>query len=52
MIAILRNGKVVGIIEAMKLMNEIESDFDGTVTEILVKNGQAVEYGQPLFRIA
>ena len=40
------------IIEAMKLMNEIESDFDGTVTEILVKNGQAVEYGQPLFRIA
>ena len=42
----------VAIIEAMKLMNEIESDFDGTVTEILVKNGQAVEYGQPLFRIA
>ena len=45
-------GQTLGIVEAMKLMNEIESDFDGTVTEILVKNGQAVEYGQPLFRIA
>ena len=47
-----KKGQVVAIVEAMKLMNEIESDFDGTVTEILVKNGQAVEYGQPLFRIA
>ena len=47
-----KRGQVVAIVEAMKLMNEIESDFDGTVTEILVKNGQAVEYGQPLFRIA
>ena len=47
-----KKGQSVAIIEAMKLMNEIESDFDGTVTEILVKNGQAVEYGQPLFRIA
>ena len=47
-----KKGQVLCIIEAMKLMNEIESDFDGTVTEILVKNGQAVEYGQPLFRIA
>ena len=37
---------------AMKLMNEIESDFDGKVAEIYVENGQAVEYGQPLFRIA
>ena len=37
--------------EAMKLMNEIESDFDGKVAEILVENGQPVEYGQPLFRI-
>lgn len=45
-------GQILAIVEAMKLMNEIESDFDGTVTEILVKNGQAVEYGQPLFRIA
>lgn len=35
----------------MKLMNEIESEYEGTVTEILVENGQMVEYGQPLFRI-
>ncbi len=41
-----------GIVEAMKLMNEIESDFDGTVAEILVNNQEGVEYGQPLFRIA
>lgn len=47
-----KKGQSVAIIEAMKLMNEIESDFDGTVTEILVENGQPVEYGQPLFRIA
>lgn len=45
-------GQVLAIVEAMKLMNEIDSDFAGTVTEILVENGQAVEYGQPLFRIA
>lgn len=44
-------GQVLAIVEAMKLMNEIESDFAGTVTEILVVNGQAVEYGQPLFVI-
>ena len=35
----------------MKLMNEIESEFDGEIAEILVENGQPVEYGQPLFRI-
>ena len=35
----------------MKLMNEIESDYDGTITEIFVENGQPVEYGQPLFRL-
>ena len=46
-----RKGMVVCIVEAMKLMNEIESDFDGRVLEILVKNGEHVEYGQPLFRI-
>jgi len=40
------------IIEAMKLMNEIESDFAGTVKAILIENGQPVEYGQPLFIIA
>jgi acetyl-CoA carboxylase biotin carboxyl carrier protein len=40
------------IIEAMKLMNEIESEFAGTIKAILVENGQPVEYGQPLFIIA
>lgn len=44
-------GSALCIIEAMKLMNEIESDITGTVTKILVENGQAVEYGQPLFVI-
>lgn len=44
-------GQILAIVEAMKLMNEIESDFTGTVTEILVENGEAVEYGQPLFVI-
>ncbi len=44
-------GQVLCIIEAMKLMNEIESDTDGTITKILVENGQAVEYGEPLFLI-
>ena len=47
-----KKGQVLGIIEAMKLMNEIESEYDGTITEVLVENGEAVEYGQPLFRIA
>jgi len=44
-------GTVVCIIEAMKLMNEIESDGVGTVTKIYVENGQPVEYGQPLFGV-
>ena len=44
-------GDTVCIIEAMKLMNEIESEFAGTVREVLVENGQPVEYGQPLFII-
>ena len=44
-------GQVVCIIEAMKLMNEIESDFAGKVVSILVENGQPVEYGEPLFHI-
>ena len=39
------------IVEAMKLMNEIESEYDGQIAEILVKDGEAVEYGKPLFRI-
>ena len=46
-----KKGDVLCIIEAMKLMNEIESGFDGEVVEILVKDGEAVEYGKPLFRI-
>jgi acetyl-CoA carboxylase biotin carboxyl carrier protein len=44
-------GQVVGIIEAMKIMNEIPSDRAGLVDEILVRNSQPVEYGQPLLRI-
>lgn len=44
-------GKVICIIEAMKLMNEIEAEVSGTIKEILVKNAQPVEYGQPLFLI-
>lgn len=46
-----KEGQVLAIVEAMKLMNEIESDFTGTVKEILVENGQGVEFGQPLFVI-
>ncbi|MGF0034225.1 acetyl-CoA carboxylase biotin carboxyl carrier protein [Bariatricus sp. SGI.154] len=46
-----KKGQTLAIIEAMKLMNEIESEYDGIVSEILAENGQAVEYGQPLFRI-
>ncbi len=44
-------GKVLCIVEAMKLMNEIESDVSGEVMRIFVENGQPVEYGQPLFGI-
>lgn len=47
-----KEGQVLAIVEAMKLMNEIESEFSGTVKEILVENGQPVEYGQPLFVIS
>jgi acetyl-CoA carboxylase biotin carboxyl carrier protein len=46
---VVKAGQAVCIIEAMKIMNEIESDQDGTITKILVENGQPVEYGQPLF---
>lgn len=45
-------GDTICIIEAMKLLNEIESDFTGIIKEILVENGQPVEYGEPLFVIA
>ena len=44
-------GQVLCIVEAMKLMNEIESEVDGVVVKILVENGQPVEYGEPLFLI-
>jgi acetyl-CoA carboxylase biotin carboxyl carrier protein len=46
-----KEGETVCIIEAMKILNEIEADKAGTITEILSENGQAVEYGQPLFVI-
>ena len=47
----IKEGEPICIIEAMKIMNEIEADKSGTVTKILVENGQAVEFGQPLFVI-
>lgn len=43
-----KKGDVIMIIESMKLMNEVQSEFDGTVAEILVKNGEAVEFDQPI----
>lgn len=46
-----KEGETICIIEAMKILNEIESDKTGTITRILGENGQAVEYGQPLFII-
>jgi acetyl-CoA carboxylase biotin carboxyl carrier protein len=49
--SVVRKGQTLCIIEAMKLMNEIESEVDGKVAEVLAENGQPVEYGQPLFRI-
>ena len=46
-----KKGQVLCIVEAMKLMNEIEAEVAGKVVEVLVENGQPVEFGQPLFRI-
>ena len=46
-----KKGQVLAIVEAMKLMNEIEAEFDGTVEKILVSNEEVVEFGQPLFVI-
>ena len=46
-----QKGDVLCIIEAMKLMNEIQADEQGEIAEVLVQNGQVVEYGQPLFRL-
>ena len=49
---IVKKGQVLGIVEAMKLMNEIESEYDGVVEEILIENEDMVEYAQPLFIIS
>ena len=49
--SVVKEGDPVCIIEAMKIMNEIEADKSGTVTKVMVENGQAVEFGQPLFVI-
>jgi len=46
-----KKGQALCIVEAMKLMNEIESEFAGTIVEVLVENGKSVEYGQKLFMI-
>ena len=46
-----KEGDTICIVEAMKILNEIEADKSGTVTQVLAENGQAVEYGQPLFVI-
>jgi acetyl-CoA carboxylase biotin carboxyl carrier protein len=47
----IKAGETVCIVEAMKILNEIEADKSGTIRKILCENGQAVEYGQPLFVI-
>jgi acetyl-CoA carboxylase biotin carboxyl carrier protein len=49
--SVVKEGEAVCIVEAMKILNEIEADKSGTITQILVENGQPVEYGQPLFII-
>jgi acetyl-CoA carboxylase biotin carboxyl carrier protein len=49
--SVVKQGDPICIIEAMKILNEIEADQSGTITQILAENGQAVEYGQPLFVI-
>lgn len=48
---VIKEGDTICIVEAMKILNEIEADKSGTVTHVLCENGQAVEYGQPLFTI-
>ena len=48
---IVKKGQTLAILEAMKIMNELEADFDCKIVEILVKNGQAVEYDMPLFAV-
>ena len=48
---VVKKGQVLCIVEAMKLMNEIEAEVDGTIVALLAENGQPVEYGEPLFQI-
>jgi len=48
---VVKKGQILCIVEAMKLMNEIESETDGRILEVLIENARPVEYGQPLFRI-
>ena len=48
---VVKKGQVLGILEAMKIMNELEADFDCKIVDILVTNGQAVEYDMPLFAV-
>lgn len=48
----MKPGQTLCIVEAMKLMNQIESDVDGVIAEILVENGKPVQFGQELFRLA
>jgi len=50
--SVVKKGDVLCIVESMKLMNEVISDKEGTIAEILVKNEQDVEFGQPIFRFA
>jgi acetyl-CoA carboxylase biotin carboxyl carrier protein len=50
--SIVKKGDTLCIIEAMKILNEIESDKEGTISKILIENGQPVEFGQPLFEIS
>ena len=48
---IVKKGQIICLVEAMKLMNEIEADINGRISAILVESGQPVEFGQPLFKI-
>jgi acetyl-CoA carboxylase biotin carboxyl carrier protein len=47
----IKKGETLCIIEAMKIMNEIEAEYNGVISEVLIKNGDPVEYNQPLFKI-
>ena len=48
---VVKKGQTLAIVEAMKLMNDIEAEYDGKILEVFVENGDSVEYGQPLFAI-